>query len=130
MGFVTVTILVEAPAPRIYAYLKGRYVTEAFRKACMAAKGHLPPVKCLEEVENHRLHFTVPGRDSLLGFPVSHWTWTYEIEPVTASQSQVTIRYQWPWLLSLFTFWTAKPQAANEAIETVLALQALAFDRS
>lgn len=114
---------------RVYQYLRNRYDGEAYRSACLATKGYLPGIVKLEDVENARLTFRVAGRDAWFKFSVSSWTWTYEIEPRGADRTQVTIEYNWSWVMSILSSWTARFQAGNEITGTVMALEALAYPR-
>jgi hypothetical protein len=95
----------------------------------MMAKGYVPEVHCVEEQENERLSFSCAGRDSLLRFKTGSWTWTYQLTRLESDRTKVAITYQWSAWLSLLSVFTARLQAANELIETAMALDALAANR-
>ncbi len=130
MPSVKATIELAADVSVIYRYLRDRYDGDAYRSACLATKGYVPPVARTEDVENARLGFHVPAHDVLFKFPVGSWTWTYELESVKPDRTRVTIEYTWSWILSVLSSWTIRHQAANELAETVMALEALDYGRS
>jgi len=120
---------VACPAAQVYAYLRDRYKTATFRSICMMTKGYVPDIHCVEERENERLSFSVAGRDSLLRFKTGSWAWTYQLTRVGSDRTSVAITYQWGILLSLLSVFTARHQAANELVETAMALDALATSK-
>jgi hypothetical protein len=130
MPSVHATVEVPVDSMRLYRYLQSRYDGEAYRAASMATRRYLPPVKCLEAIEGERLRFSVSAREALMHIRWSGWTWTYELEPVEQGRTRLTIRYEWSLLLSLLSGGSARLQAANELTQTVMAVEALAFDRS
>jgi hypothetical protein len=130
MPSVHATVEVPVESMRLYRYLQSQYDGTAYRAASMAARGYLPPVKCLEAIEGERLRFSVSARDALFHIRYSGWMWTYELEPVDQSRTRLTIRYEWPFLLSLLAGGSVRLQAANELTQTVLAVEALAFNHS
>jgi hypothetical protein len=130
MPSVKATVEIPLETPLVYGYLRDRYDGKAYRSACLATKGYVPPVAKTEDIENTKLGFYVPGRDSLLKFPTSSWTWKYELESPKPNQTRVTIEYKWSWMLSVLSFWTVRLQAANELAETVMAIEALTHGRT
>ena len=52
----------------------------------------------------------------------------YDMIPAGDSLTQVNIWYRWGLFMSFITMFTVRHQAANELIETALALEALALD--
>jgi hypothetical protein len=126
MPSVHATVEVPVESMRLYRYLRSRYDGEAYRAASMATLGYLPPVKCLEAIEGERLRFSFSFRDTL----GSGWTWTEELEPVDQARTRLTIHYQWSWVLWLMSGGTVRSRAAIHLMQTVLAVEALAFDRS
>ena len=116
---------IACPTPQVYAYLRGRYNTPAFRSICMMAKGYVPEIHCVEEQENERLSFSVAGRDILLHFKTGSWTWTYELTRLESDRTKVAITYRWDIWLSLASLFTIRLQAAGELIATAMALEAL-----
>jgi hypothetical protein len=130
MPSVHATIEVPVDSMRLYRYLRSRYDGEAYRAASMATKGYLPPVQCLEAIEGKRLRFSISARDAFLHIRYSGWTWTEELEPGEHGRTRLTIRYQWSWVLSLLSGGSARLQAATHLTQTVMAVEALAFDRS
>lgn len=126
MPTLEATVEIPLPPAVAYRYLHDRYDGEAYRSACVQTKKYVPPVARIGSVEGQELSFFVPARDSLLKFPISGWTWTYRIEDLGDGRSRITMRYRWSWMLSLLTMWTARSQAANEVVETVMALEGLA----
>lgn len=130
MPSLKATIEVPVKVSLTYRYLRDRYDGEAYRSACLATKGYVPPVARTENVENDTLGFYVPARDVLFQFPTGSWTWTYEFESVNPDQTRVSIEYTWSWVLSILSFWTIRHQAANELAETVMAIEALSYGRT
>lgn len=130
MPSIKATIEVPVKVSLTYGYLRDRYDGDAYRSACLATKGYVPPVARTEDVENDKLGFYVPARDVLFKFRTGFWTWTYEFESVKPDQTRVTIEYTWSWLLSALSFWTIRHQAANELAETVMAIEALDYGRT
>ena len=120
---------IACPTGEVYAYLRGRYETHVFRSICMMAKGYVPEIHCVEEQENERLSFSVASRDSLLRFTTGSWTWTYQLTRLDTDRTKVAITYRWGILLSLLSLFTVRHQAANELIETAMALDALAANK-
>ena len=127
MPSVSATVDVQASADTVYAYLEGRYDRTAHRSASLATKGYVPNVTCVEAVADKRLVFEVAGRDALLRILIGGWTWSYDIEPTSASASRVIITYHWSWLMSLLGAGTTYHQACNEVTETAMALDALGW---
>jgi hypothetical protein len=127
MPAASATVNVHAAAPMVYAYLAGRYDSEAHCSASLATKGYVPAVKCLEAVADRFLVFMVPGRDPLTRLFVGGWTWSYDIEPTGAGESRVTITYRWNWRMSFLGAGTMYHQACNEITETAMALDALGW---
>ena len=117
---------IACPTAQVYAYLRDRYKTDVFRSVCMMTKGYVPEVRCVEELEDERVSFSVAGRDSLLRINISSWVWTYQLTRLDDDRTTVVITYKWSVLLSLLSMFTARLQAANELVETALALEALA----
>jgi len=113
------------PVSLVYGYLRSRYESEMFRSICMTTKDYVPEIQCLEERGNERLSFSVAGRDALLGFKVPGWKWEYRLSAIGNEGTKVGITYQWGIGLSLLSAFTARFQAANEIVETALALHAL-----
>jgi hypothetical protein len=95
----------------------------------MMTKGYVPKIHCVEEQENERLSFSVAGRDSLFRFKLGSWTWTYQMTSLERDRTKVAITYQWSIWLSLLSMFTVRHQAANELIETAMALDALAANK-
>lgn len=126
MSRVSPTLVYALPAKRIYDYLRHRYDGDVFREASMAAKGYVPPIELVEASEPAKLVFTVPGRDGLLELAVGSWSWGYNIEAITEGQAKVTIWYEWGLGTGILGAGTVKLQAANEVVETAMALDALA----
>jgi hypothetical protein len=127
MASLSTTIGVSVPIDRVYRYLRGRF-DSAYRAACAATLGYLPGVKCIEAVENKRLSFTAAGRDSYMAFRIPDWSWSYDLSSESDGQTRVTIRYEWGFLTSVVSFWTARSQASKAIIDNVMALEALAFN--
>ena len=121
---------IACPTGQVYAYLRDRYKTDVFRSVSMMTKGYVPDIQCVEQQENERLSFSVAGRDSLLHFNVGSWAWTYQLTRLTDNITKVAITYEWSVLISLLSAFTARFQAANELVETALALDALAANKS
>ena len=118
------------PVSDVYAYLRNRYESEVFRSICMTAKGRVLEIQCLEEQANERLSFSVAGSDSLLGFKTPGWKWEYRLSAIGDEGTKVGITYRWGIGLSLLSAFTAGAQAANEIIETALALHALEANKT
>lgn len=129
MPSISATASVSAPASEVYRYLRDRYGRELHRTVSLETKGYIPAVKCVEELEPRRIIFQVRGRDPVLRFFIGGWTWCYDIEPDGETMSRVTIRYEWGWLMSILGAGTTRHQAANEIVETALALEALGWHR-
>jgi len=125
MPRVTATLTLPISRAGVYQYLRKRYDSELYRTVSLAAKGYVPPITCLEAVEDVKLCFRVPGRDVLFGIPMGSWKWCYELESLSDSETRVTIWYEWSLLVTFLSAWTVKHQAANELVETALALKAL-----
>jgi len=87
----------------------------------------VPNVTCVEAEPSKRLVFQVPGRDPVLRFFISGWTWSYVIEPTNAKACRVTICYRWDWLMGMLGGGTMRHQASNELTETAMALNALTW---
>ena len=121
---------VGCPIAETYAYLKDRYKTDVYRSVCMMTKGYVPEIQTVEEQENKRLTFYVAGRDALLKFKTPGWRWTYELARLDDHKTKVALTYQWGLLLLLLSAFTIRHQAANELVETALALEALAAKRN
>lgn len=130
MPSIKATIEMPLKASLVYQYLRERYDSDAYRSACLATKGYVPPVAKIEDIKDTFLRFCVPARDSLFRFSPGSWTWTYELESTNEEQTQVTIEYTWSWILSMLSFWTMRHQAANELAETVMAIEAIDFGRT
>lgn len=130
MPSVKATVEIPVETPVVYRYLRGRYRSENFQSASIAAKGYAPTVGKLQDIEDEFLQFRVAGRDSLTKIPTSSWTWSYDLQPTRAGRTKVTIEYQWSWVMSILSAGTAGQQAGNELAETVLALDALHFERT
>lgn len=126
MGRVYGELEIACPAAQVYAYLRDRHKTHVYRSVCMMTKGYVPEIRCVAEQENERLSFSVAARDALFRFKTGSWRWTYELTRLEDDRTKVTITYQWSVLLSLLSAFTVRHQAANEVIETALALDALA----
>jgi hypothetical protein len=127
MPSVSATVEFPVPASRIYEYLRTRYQSETFRTACLASKGHVPEIHLVEEVVNRKIRYWVAARDALLRLRLSGWRWEYDLEAAGETKTRVTITYRWGVFLSLITLFSARDQASNELVETVLALDALAL---
>ena len=121
---------IPCPTGQVYAYLRDRYKTDIFRSVCMMTKGYVPEIQCVEQQENECLSFSVAARDSLLRFKTGSWAWTYQLTRLTDSRTKVAITYEWSVLLSLLSAFTIRHQATNDLIETALALDALAANKS
>jgi hypothetical protein len=91
----------------------------------MTTKDYVPEIQCLEEHANKKLVFWVAGSDSLLRFKVPGWKWEYRLSAIGDESTKVGITYQWGIGLSLLSAFTARFQAANEIVETALALHAM-----
>jgi hypothetical protein len=91
----------------------------------MATKGYVPEIHRIEEQANQRLKFSVAGRDSLLRCRTPGWKWEYRLSSFANEKTKVVITYQWGIGLALLSAFTARAQAANEIVETALALHAL-----
>lgn len=129
MPLVSTTVVIAKPCETIYRYLQGRYQGQQYRAASMATKGYVPEVQCLSAELNRKLAFQVASRDPLLG-ATSGWKWEYELNPVGNETTQVLIRYSWGLGMSLLGAGTIHHQASNELVETVMALEALAFPQN
>jgi len=125
MGMIYGEISIARPVSQVYAYLKNRYNSDVFESICKMTKGYVPKVECLEEVEDERLSFRVPARDTVLLFRIGSWTWSYQLTAIGDGLTKVGITYEWGIWLDLVTMFTAKHQAANELVETALAIDAL-----
>jgi hypothetical protein len=130
MPSVKATVEIPVETSVVYRYLRGRYQSENFQSATMAAKGYTPAVGKLQDIEDEFLQFRVAGRDALTKISLSSWTWSYDLKPTRAGRTKVTIEYQWSWVVSFLSAGTAGHQAGNELAETVLALDALHFERN
>ena len=128
MASLSTIIDVSVAIDRVYRYLRGRFDSDAYRAACEATLGYLPGVKCIEAVENKQLRFAAAGRDALHGFRIPGWSWSYDLSSGSDGKTRVTIQYQWTLLASVVSFWTARSQASKAIIDTVMALEALAFN--
>lgn len=122
MPSVSVSVEFPASASTIYQYLRNRYDSETYKSASRQAIGYIPPVARLEDVPDARLRFTVS--DDSLGVSINAWTWTYDVQ-AAGDRTRVTIEYTWSWVLSVLSLWTVRRQAANEIVETVMALEGL-----
>jgi hypothetical protein len=120
---------IDCPATQVYAYLRDRYKAHVFRSVCMMAKGYVPDIHCVEERDNERIAFSVAARDSLLHFKTGSWTWTYDLTRLESGRTKVAITYRWGILLALLSMFTVRHQAANEVVETAMALDALAANK-
>lgn len=127
MPRVTATFNLPIPKARVYQYLRKRHDCDLYRTVSLATKGYVPPITCLEDVEDVKLCFRVPGRDVLLRIPMGSWKWCYELESLSDSETRITIWYEWSLLMTLLSAWTVRHQAANELVETALGLKALAW---
>ena len=130
MPSINATVQVPVDVSAVYQYLRDRYNGQAYRSACMEARGYIPPVAHLEQVDYTKLRFFVPGRDALLRFPIGGWTWTYDLEDLGNSTTRIKVAYNWHWFLSILAFGTVRHQAANALTDDILAIEALAFGRS
>ena len=126
MFSVKATVEIPVEVTRVYGYLRNRHEGQPYRSACMEAKGYIPPVACLESIDNAKLVFFVPGRDVWLRLPIGGWTWSYQMEDMGSSKTRIRTEYRWHWLFAFLGFGTVKHQAANAITEDVLAMQALA----
>jgi hypothetical protein len=129
MPLVSATVVITKSCETIYCYLQGRYQGQQYRAASMATKGYVPELQCLSSEPNRKLVFQVAGRDPLLG-SVGGWKWEYELNPIGSEATQVLIRYSWGLGMSLLGGGTVHHQASNELVETVMALEALAFPQN
>lgn len=125
MGKVTAVITLNMDSQKVYKYLKDRYDSERYKQACIDTKGYVPPIKLVENEVNSKLKFTVMGYDALLKMHMGSWTWTYRLKEIDAHKAELTLSYQWSFLMTLLAMGTIKSQATNELVETVLALDAL-----
>lgn len=130
MPSVKATVEIPVEVPIVYRYLRDRYQSESFQSAWRSTKGYAPTISKVQEIEDEFLQFRVSGRDVFTNWSISSWTWSYDLRPTKESRAKVTIEYQWSWVLSVLSAWTVRHQAANELTETVLALDALDFDRA
>ncbi len=119
-------VTVARPVGEVYAYLKERYQSHVFRSVCMMTKGYVPEIACVAEQANERLTFRAAGRDSLLRFTMGGWTWSYDLASLAPAQTKVAITYRWSVWMSIISLFTVRHQAANELIETAMALEAMA----
>ena len=126
MPSLEASVTVPLPRARVYHYLRGRYEMPTFKYAALEAKGYMPRIERVVDDEPRKLVFWVRGRDGLLKFPIGGWRWSYDLASASGSETKVTIRYEWSWLMCLLTAWTVRLQAANELVETARALEALA----
>lgn len=117
---------IACPAAKVYAYLRDRYKTHVFRSVCMMTKGYVPEIDCVEAQENQRLSFYVAGRDCLTRMKTGGWTWTYQLTRLDGDRAKVEITYRWSIAMALLSMFTIRHQAANEAVETAMALDGLA----
>jgi hypothetical protein len=79
----------------------------------------------VESDEPHYLCFWVKGREGIGG-----WEWDYQLRAVAETATEVTICYRWSWVFSLLGAGTMRHQAANELVETAMALDALGWRES
>ncbi len=119
-------LVIACPTAQVYACLRDRYKTDVFQSVSRMTKGYVPEIQCVDERENERLSFSAAGRDGLFHFKTSGWTWTYQLTRLEDDRTKVTITYEWSVVLSLLSMFTVRLQAANELVETALALDALA----
>ena len=130
MASVKVTVEVPVEASTVFQYLRDSYEGQSYRSACMQAMGYVPPIARLETVDNKKLRFSVPCHNTIFGFQIVGWTWTFELEDLGNSTTRITIDYTWHWFLSMLGLGTVRLQAANALTQDVLAIEALAFRRS
>jgi len=130
MPHVSATITIPADVSVVYEYLATRYQGDPYRDACSQAKNYIPQIETVTENPNSLLRFRVAARDALLKFQLSGWEWQYELSTVADGATSIRITYEWSIFLSIIRAFTAGHQAANELTATVLALQALSFERN
>ena len=119
------SIQVPLPVEDVFDYLRSRYDSRDYREASAATKGYVPRIECVDEEENRRVEFKVPGRDPFLHICIAGWRWGYRFYPLTSSETQVEIWYRWGLWQAVLGAGTIGHQAANEITEAVLALDAL-----
>jgi hypothetical protein len=127
MSLIFGQVEIECPIEKVYDYLKNRFESEQYRSVCMMTKGYIPDINCMEEVENRHLAFYVAGRDSMLKFKIGNWQWRYNLYAVNETRTRIEVIYEWNLFMTIITCFTIRMQAANEIIETCLALEALAM---
>jgi len=115
----------ESSSEKVFEYLKHRYSSENYISASMQAKGYVPKILLTNEILNRELTFFVKARDSLLPISYSGWRWHYKLTELSANSTKVEITYSVGLFLFLMSATTALGQAANEIMETVLAIDAL-----
>jgi hypothetical protein len=127
MPSLRATVPVAAPIEVVYSYLLDRYYRPAHCETSQATKGYVPAVRCLDAEEPYFVRFQVKGRDPLLRIHYGGWQWEYQLQPTAEGATNVTICYRWSWLMSLLGAGTTRAQAANELVETAMALDALGW---
>jgi hypothetical protein len=125
MGKIKTIIEINMGIDVIYKNLKERYNSERFKKASIDTLGYVPQVKLIEDEVNSRIVFAAKANDTLTNIKLGGWKWGYLLQEIGENRTEVTIFYQWKFLMVLFSMGTIKHQAANELTETVMALDSL-----
>jgi hypothetical protein len=127
MPSIQASLRVSAPAPLVFRYLDERYQRQAHVETSLATKGYVPAIRCLAREEGEKLMYYCRGRDPMLRISIGGWKWSYEVASLDHSLTEVTIRYDWGWFTAMLGVGTMRHQAANELVETAMAIDGLAF---
>lgn len=124
MSTLYAQVSIRRSASDTYSYLRHRYESDVYRSASMMSKGYVPKIECIDARPDEHISFRVAGRDAVFKTKAPGWQWQYDLKP-SGDTTTVSITYTWGILLSLASSFTARHQAANELVETAMALDAL-----